>query len=115
VKRYGLQPDDGVVVKNADDLGKGPRFPAPREYAGDPPPADGLRQALALATEPELALTASMLVTAAKMSAGLHAGAQVTGPMEGAAALFGWLAAVVTGETDRRARLLRELDVDGTR
>jgi hypothetical protein len=88
------------------------RFPVPDDYAGDPPPAEGLRQALALATDAELRLAMTMLVTGAKMAAGIERDAAVTEPLVGAAALFGWLSAVVLDETDRRLRLFEELSGD---
>ena len=89
------------------------RFPVPDDYAGDPPAAEGLRRALALATDAELRLTMTMLVTGAKMAAGVDKDAPVTEPLEGAAALFGWLTAVVMDETDRRVKLFGELAADG--
>jgi hypothetical protein len=85
------------------------RFPVPDGYAGDPPPAEGLRHGLALATDAELRLTMTMLAMGAKLAAGLDAGEQVTEPLEGAAALFGWLTAVLAGEADRRVELFEGL------
>lgn len=81
----------------------------PKDYAGDPPPAEGLRQALALATEDELRMSAAMLAHSAKIAAGMLRDEPVTGSLEGSAALFGWLAAVVMGELERRQELFREL------
>lgn len=91
----------------------GAHFPPPGEYAGDPPPAEGLRQALARAADGELRLTMAMLAMGAKMAAGVGEAERVTEPLEGAAALFGWLSAVVLGEVDRRARMFGELAGDG--
>lgn len=85
------------------------QFPVPSDYAGDPPPAEGLRQALALATDDELRMTVAMLAKGAKVAAGMLHDEQVTGSLEGSAALLGWLAAVVMGELERRQDLFREL------
>lgn len=91
----------------------GAHFPPPGEYTGDPPPLEGLRQALARATDDELRLTMTMLAMGAKMAAGVGDGERVTEPLEGAAALFGWLSAILLGELERRARLFGELAADG--
>lgn len=88
-------------------------FPVPAAYAGDPPAADGLRHALALATDGELRLVMHMLAMGAKMTSGMGERDQVTVPLQGAAALFGWLAAVVVAETDRRVTLFGGLAGDG--
>ena len=88
----------------------GARFPVPAQYAGDPPAAEGLRQALTLATEAELQFTISMLAAGAKMAAGLGPADPVTEPLEGTAALLGWLSAVVSSELERRGRLFGDLE-----
>jgi len=84
-------------------------FPAPRDYAGEPVPSEGLRQALALATEAELNTTMAMLVMGAKAAAGLRDDEQVTAPLQGTAALLGWMSALVMSEKERRLLLFDDL------
>lgn len=92
----------------------GARFPDPAGYDGTgPDPAEGLRQALALATDGELRRTMAMLVMGAKTLAGADPDERITSELTGSAALFGWLAAVVTAEADRRSVLFEALGREG--